>query len=175
MSQWTINFQGILEKFSNSLYNYHVKVPHAISKKIKEEKIIRFLCQINDGEMFHASLMPAGESLFFIKINKELRKKHKLTLNDSLMICLQEDESKYGMPLPKEMEELFLLDPEGNGYFHKLTAGKQRGLLYLVGNVKNSNKRTEKSFIILEHLKEQKGTLDFKILHQDFKEKKGII
>ena len=104
-----------------------------------------------------------------------IRDRYNLALGDSVNVLIEEDESKYGMPLPEEMEELFLHDPEGDQLFHQLTPGKQRSLLYLIVKIKSKEKRLEKSFIILEHLKEQKGSLDFKILNQDFKTKKGII
>ena len=168
-------FDSILEKYENNLWNYHLKVPKTVIEQMKKEKITRFMCSLNQGKQFHASLMPAGEGVFFIKINKELRRDHKLMLGDDVHVSIEEDKSKYGMPLPDEMEELFLHDPEGDHLFHQLTPGKQRSLLYLVVKIKSKEKRIEKSFIILEHLKEQKGSLDFKILNRDFKDKKGII
>lgn len=170
-----LSFDSILEKYEDNLYNYHLKVPEDIVAKIKKEKMNRFMCSMNKGSEFHASLIPAGEGIYFIKINKELRQEHKIKLGDTVTVSIEKDNSKYGMPLPEEMEELFLHDPEGDHLFHQLTPGKQRSLLYLVVKIKSKEKRIEKSFIILEHLKEQKGSLDFKILNQDFKDKKGII
>lgn len=170
-----LSFDSILEKYENNLWNYHLKVPNHIIEKIKKERMGRFMCSLNKGSGFHASLMPAGNGIYFIKINKELRQEHKIELGDVVTVSIEKDKSKYGMPLPEEMEELFLHDPEGDHLFHQLTPGKQRSLLYLVVKIKSKEKRIEKSFIILEHLKEQKGSLDFKILNQDFKDKKGII
>ncbi len=170
-----VSFDSTLEKYENNLWNYHLKVPQDIIVNIKKKKITRFMCSLNKGAKFHASLIPAGEGIYFIKINKELRLRHKLKIGDSVAVLIEKDESKYGMPLPEEMEELLLHDPEGDRLFHQLTPGKQRSLLYLIVKIKSKEKRLEKSFIILEHLKEQKGSLDFKILNQDFKNKKGII
>ena len=34
---------------------------------------------------------------------------------------LQPNESKYGMPISEEMEEVLYNDPEGSAIFHKLT------------------------------------------------------
>ena len=118
--------------------------------------------------------MPAGDSIYFIKVNKELRILNKLNLGQEINVAILKDESKYGMPLPEEMKELLTQDPEGENYFNQLTPGKQRGLLYLVGKMKSSNKRIEKSLIILGHLKEQCGQLDYKILHEDFKSKRHL-
>lgn len=175
MSNKTIaNFTGILEKYENNLWNYHIKVPESIVDHIKKEKIKRFLCKLNKGRPFHASLMPAGSGIYFIKINKALRSKYNLTLGKKITVQLTKDESTYGIEFPEEMEELLKQDPEGELHFQKLTPGKQRSLLYLVSKIKSTDLKISKSLIILEHLKEQKGALDFKILNQDFKRKKGL-
>ncbi len=171
----SFKFQAPLQEYSNNLWKYHVKVPSSVVMEFQNQKIKRLLCTINSTEQIHASLMPAGEDVYFIKINSTILKKLKVKLGDELDITLEADESKYGMPLDPEMQELLENDPEGSDYFHRLTPGKQRSLLYLVNNVKSSSKKLEKGFIIIEHLKEQRGKLDFKILQQDFKNKKGII
>jgi len=107
-------------------------------------------------------------------MNKAKIKKYGLRIGKICTVIITKDNSKYGMTLPEEMAELFVQDPEGSDYFHKLTPGKQRGLLYLVDKVKSPRIRLTKSLIIMEHLKEQQG-LDYKILHQDFKNKKDIL
>ena len=38
-----------------------------------------------------------------------------------------------------------------------------------MNKTKNSNLKIEKCFVILEHLKRNKGTLDLELLNQDFK------
>ena len=50
-----------------------------------------------------------------------------------------------------------------------LTPGKKRTLLYLVGNVKNSDSRIRKSLAIADHLTVNKGQIDFKLLNEAFK------
>ena len=84
-------------------------------------------------------------------------------------VTIEEDKSKYGMPIAPEMEELLLQDPEGEHLFHKLTPGKVRSLLYKIHGYKSSDKRIETSIIILEHLKANSGKLDWKMLNEAFK------
>lgn len=60
-------------------------------------------------------------------------------------------------------------DEQGNELFHALTKGKQRSLVYLVTKVKNSDSRLNKSLAIIEHLKDVKGQLDFKMLNEKIK------
>lgn len=167
------SFKGTLAKNDDHLYNYHIVVPEKTVTKLKENKVDRFLCTINDGKPFHSSLIPAGNNEYFIKINKEIRQQYGLIAGSTCSLNITEDNSEYGIPMPEEMTELLNQDSEGDTFFHKLTPGKQRGLLFLVNKVKSSAVRIEKSLIILEHLKEMNGKLDYKILHQDFKNKKG--
>jgi uncharacterized protein YdeI (YjbR/CyaY-like superfamily) len=80
------------------------------------------------------------------------------------------DDSKYGMPMPDEFQEVLYQEPDASKYFHELTAGKQRSLLYIVGKVKNTESRIKKSLAIADHLVANKGKLDFKMLNEAFKE-----
>jgi hypothetical protein len=50
-----------------------------------------------------------------------------------------------------------------------LTKGKQRGLIYIVTKVKNTNSRLNKSLAIIEHLKDVKGNLEYKMLNEKIK------
>lgn len=79
-------------------------------------------------------------------------------------VVLQQDTSEYGLPLPEELKEVFRQDPEGKKLFHALTPGKQRTLLYIVGNVKDPGKRVFRALAIVRHLKENKGVIDYKRL-----------
>ena len=109
------------------------------------------------------------KTFHYILLNKEVCKKLNLHLNDDIEVELLKDESKYGMPLSEEMEEVFFSDPDGSDLFHQLTPGKQRMLIYVVNKYKSSQLRIKKAFVILEHLKNRNGALNFKGLNEDFK------
>ena len=114
--------------------------------------------------------MPKGDGSYFINVNKEIRKKLNLGLGASANVVLTADKSKYGMPLPPEMEELLLQDVEGEKLFHALSMGKQRSLLHIIGKPKSSNVRLRKALMTLDYLKSVKGKLDFRALNQFYKE-----
>jgi uncharacterized protein YdeI (YjbR/CyaY-like superfamily) len=71
--------------------------------------------------------------------------------------------------MPEELQVLLDQDDMGNELFHALTKGKQRSLVYLVSKVKNSNSRLNKSLAIIEHLKDVKGKLDYRMLNEKIK------
>ena len=67
--------------------------------------------------------------------------------------------------MPEELRELFRQDKEGNKLFHALTRGKQRTLLYIIGNGKSPEKRAIRSIAIINHLKANKGKINYKQLN----------
>ena len=162
-------FQTIVAKFDDSLWGYHLKVPDDIYQSFAEQKIKRVLMQINNSEKLHAGFMPEGNAKYFLMLSKDLMKRLQLAGGQSVNVFIEEDTTRYGMPISDEMKELLELDPEGEVYFHKLSAGKIRSLLHFVNKYKSSDKRIEKSVIIIEHLKANNGTLDWKALHDAFK------
>ncbi|MEL6390685.1 MAG: YdeI/OmpD-associated family protein [Bacteroidota bacterium] len=169
------SFEAPLHRFINKIYYYHFKVPDEIVQNFKENNIKRCLCTINDLDPIHSGLLPAGDGTYYIIVNKELRAKSGLADGDMATIRFYKDESDYGIEAPEEMLELFVQDPVFDNYFHALTPGKRRALLYAVNKIKSPQLRVEKALIIMEHLQEQRGKLDFKILSQDFKDKKGML
>jgi hypothetical protein len=162
-------FDGILEKYENKLWNYHVKIPISLMRNIKAVKENRFICTINDKVTFPCAPMPAGGDTYFIIINQKYRTQLKINIGDLLHVNMVIDESPYGMPLPPEIAELLSQEPQFDLYFHQLTPGKIRALLYIVDKLSSKEKRIEKSMVISNHLIEFKGALNFKLLNEAFK------
>ena len=161
-------FTAILEKFDNSLYPYHVKVPHDIYQQYADAKIKRIIVSYNDGNPVHNAFL-SKDGGKFIKLNKKTMKDGHLTVGDKLTVMIKEDKSKYGVPIAAEMEELLKQDIEGEVLFHKLTDGKIRSLLFKINSYKSTDKRIETSIVILDHLKANSGVLDWKMLNEAFK------
>lgn len=123
---------------------------------------------MNDTISMHCALMPNKEN-WFVMLNKQVFKKLNLPLNSVIEIKMIKDESEYGMPMPDEFREVLDQDPDADVYFHNLTPGKQRSLIYLVGKVKSSDSRIRKALAIADHLTANKGNIDYKLLNEAFK------
>lgn len=169
-----MKFKAILEQLDSSIWGQHIKVPAKVSKKFLVDGNKRIICKVNGEFSFHGALMPEGNGNYFVNFSKQNSKKFKLKEGQTLDIELIKDESKYGIPMPEEFQELLYQDEEGNKLFHSLTPGKQRSLLHLIGIVKSTEIRIRKSLIILNHLRSNQGKLDFKKLNQDFKDYKDL-
>ena len=164
-----MQFSSRIDRFDSDLWHYHVAVSKEQAAPFIKDNDRRVVCTINGAHSFHCALMPDGKGGFFININKEIRKKLGLVLGQEVSLSLSPDESEYGLPMPEEFAELLAQDEEGSTYFHALTPGKQRSLIYQVGNVKNPDKRINRGLVILEHLKMHGGILDFKVLNAEMK------
>lgn len=106
---------------------------------------------------------------YFILINKDNVKKLNLTINENVELTIEKDLSEFGHEVPFSFEALLEQDPEGRQYFYQLTKGKQRSLIYLIGKVKNIDSQINKGMAVLDHLKQVKGALDFKMLNETVK------
>lgn len=168
-----MKFKTVLRNLNSSLWGHHIPVPDEVAQVFLADASRRVICTLNGRESIQCALMPNGQGGYFINVNKALRQKLNLKLGDEIQVELQKDDSQYSLPLPEELEALFEVDEEGNALFHQLTAGKQRSLIYLVGKPKRSDTRLQKAIVILDYLKSTRGRLDFKELHQAFKDRKN--
>jgi uncharacterized protein YdeI (YjbR/CyaY-like superfamily) len=70
------------------------------------------------------------------------------------------------MEFPEEFRVMLDQDESAKEVFDSITKGKQRSLVHLVGTVKNTQSRINRSLAICDHLKESKGNLDGKRLNE---------
>lgn len=170
-----MEFTARLEKFpENSLgLESHIKIPESIFQSmaaVATDK--RIICTLNNSFRFHCAMLP-NKTYHYILLNKDIVKKNNLHPHEDISVYIEKDNSKYGINITEEMEEVLYADPEGNNWFQKLTPGKQRSLIHIVNKIKNSTGRIEKTFVILDHLKRYKGVLDYQLLNEAFKKFKN--
>ena len=164
------SFTGILNSLDSKIWSGHVNVPPDIALELKTRKITRLVCTFNKELSSHSALMSHGDGTHFILLNKERCKKLGLLNGSQVEVEIASDDSPYGMPMPEEMAELLRQDPDASTYFHALSPGKQRNLLYIIGKPKGSDTRLKKAIGVCEYLKSAKGVLDFRELNQALKD-----
>ena len=164
-----ITFKTTIGELTHNVYYEHIHVPKDIHDKLVGDGNRRVLCSVDEHDAFHAGLMPDGKGDFFIIMNKARMKAFRLRVGQEISVNLEQDTSKYGMPMPSEFEEVLSTDPEGEAFFEGLTDGKKRNLIYMIAKVKNVDLKITKSLIILDHLKANNGKLDHKMLNEAMK------
>lgn len=164
-------FTSTIEISTNKLWGAHFVVPGFISTALSDgNEDRRVVCTLNEKAEYQCAMLPKGDGSFLIVVNKKLRDTFKLAEGSRVSVSLRKDNSEYGLPMPEEFAEVLAQDAEGNRLFHALTPGKIRTLIYIAGNVKNSDKRIGRALAILAHLKENDGEIDYKKLNVGLKE-----
>ena len=163
------HFSSILERSDNKLWGAHFRVPVGVEKKLIDKNSRRVICTLNGKEEYQCAILHYRTRLPVISVNTTLRKKLRLDFGSEVDVLLRKDSSEYGLPLPEELRELFRQDKEGSGFFHALTRGKQRTLLYIVGHTKNPEKRLARAITIVRHLKANRGRINYKRLSASLK------
>jgi len=101
---------------------------------------------------FHGALQKRNGK-HFMMFGKRYQKELGIFPNDYFQLQFFEDDSKYGVEMPEELDAVLLSDYEAFQIFDSFTDGKKRGLIYAIARYKNSQTRIDKSILICENLK----------------------
>lgn len=165
MDTTALRFETVLARFPDSpLWGFHLPVPPDICRTAAQWPDRRVVCTLEDRISIHAALMHDGQGGFFININKEIRTKLKLNQDSPVKVCIVPDTSQYGMPMPEELEAALAQDEQAWQYFHALTPGKQRTILYWCAKPKNPDLRIKRALDLVAHLLFFEGKIDYKKL-----------
>ncbi len=140
-----------IEKFDSGMH--FIMLDKSIVSKLTENGNKRAICTLNETERFHCAIMPKNEGGHFINIGLTVCKKLKIKEGSTVTASFQIDTSEYQFEMPEELAEVLETDAKASEVFHRLTEGNQRGLIYLVGQVKSSNKKIERALKIAEQIK----------------------
>jgi hypothetical protein len=145
-------------------------IDNSIAEQLMEGKDRRIICHIKGIKPFHCALLPDGNNGWFILLNKNRQKELNLVHGDRIQVQLEKDHSEYGMEMPIELREVLDQDEHADYLFHKLTPGRMRNIIHAVSSVKSSDIRIRKALVYAEHLKKNKGKIEYKELAAEMKE-----
>lgn len=166
-----IRFTSILERSDNKLWGAHIGVPAAIARKLIDGASRRVVCTLNGSVQFQCALLPRTKGSFLVTVNKQIRAQLDLKPGMTIEVALVRDESKYGLPMPEEFDELLRQDKGVRSHFNNLTPGKKRTLLHFIGSVKNSETRIHRAIVVARHLVTNEGKIDYKKLYREVRKK----
>lgn len=141
----------ILEKFDGGMH--YIMLDRKTVLALTKNQNRRAICRLNDEVEIHCAIMPKKDGGHFINIGAAICKKLKIRKGSKLKAVFSVDTSPYQFEMPEELMEVLNMDQEAGNIFHSLTEGNQRGLIYLVTQVKSSDKRIERALKIAERLK----------------------
>lgn len=164
-----------MERSDNKLWGCHFRVPKNIAALLIEGKSRRVVCTLNEKETYQCAILHFRTGITVIAVNKKIQDLLQVSFGDNVEVQLQKDKSAYGLQLPEELEEVFQLEKKGKKLFRALTPGKQRTLLYIVGNAKDPEKRALRALAVVRHLMENNGTIDYKKLNVRLKDPYSVL
>ena len=166
-----MKFSSKLDKDDNSdLYHWFFPVPTAIATSFMEGNDRRVVTKVNGIVKYHCAIYGDGEGGYRILLNRERVKKLGLVRGESINVELEKDRSEYGVPMSEELREVLDQNPEADELFLKLTKGMQRTLIYWSDNVKSSDIKIRRAIVMTDHLVNQAGKIDNKLLNAEMKE-----
>lgn len=101
---------------------------------------------------FHGAIQKRKGS-YYMMFSKRHQKVLGIFPNDYFQMQFFEDDSKYGVEMPEELDAVLLSDHEAFQIFDSFTDGKKRGVIYAILRYKNAQTRIDKSLLICENLK----------------------
>ncbi len=140
-----------LEKFAGGMH-YIMLSPKTVLALTKNNNK-RIICTLNGMVTLHCAIMPKKEGGHFINIGLATCKKLSIKVGAIITATFVIDTTAYQFEMPEELQEVLNTDEEASNIFHALTEGNQRGLIYLVSQVKASNKKIERALKIAATLK----------------------
>jgi hypothetical protein len=141
----------LLEKFDSGMH-YIMLDKKSIATLTKADNK-RAICKLNNEVEFHCALMPKKEGGHFINIGQTICKKLKIKEGSKVIATFEVDKTEYQFEMPEELKEVLDTDFEADKIFHSLTECNQRGLIYLISQVKSSDKKIERALKIVEKIK----------------------
>ena len=130
----------------------YAPVPPEVSAPIREAKIKRLVAQLNDGEEWSCALGSAGPGEFMIMVSKARLDAHGLRVGSLAQMSLRTDTSRYGMPVPEALAEVFEFDPDIEVAFQRLLPGRQRNHLHVIGSAKSEETAAKRIAALLREL-----------------------
>jgi hypothetical protein len=141
----------VVEKFDSGMH--FIRVDETTAAALTKNGNNRALCTLNGQVSFHCALMPKKEGGYFVNIGTTHCKKLRIKEGSRVSAVFSEDVSEHQFEMPEELREVLRSDPEADQRFHALSAGNQRSLMYLVAQVKSTDKRIERALKVAEKLK----------------------
>ncbi|NQV52521.1 MAG: hypothetical protein HQ500_05025 [Flavobacteriales bacterium] len=155
---------------SNLMWYYTINVSEEVAQPFIDGLDRRVICTLPDGDHFHCALFASKQGGYNILLNKQRRDRLGLRTGSVFEIILEKDTTKYGSAMSDEFAAVLEQDEDGGTIFHGLTPGKQRALIYFSDNVKSSDIKIRRALVVMRHLSESEGDLDYKRLSTLIKE-----
>ena len=102
--------------------------------------------------VFYGALQKRGSG-YFLTFGKQNQKTLGVFPSDYFTLQFSEDDSKYGVEMPEELEAVLASDTGAQEIFESFTDGKKRSIIYMIAKYKTVQTRIDKSILLCENIK----------------------
>ena len=115
---------------------HFVALPEALASDIRRQGSKRYVITMNDAITWHCGLLGTGDGRWFVVVSKDKLKLAHTTLGGWVHIDFAVDDSKYGMPVPPDLQDMLDDDPEFLNRFDTMLPGKRRNAMHQIASAK---------------------------------------
>ena len=132
--QWSFSAQ--IERFDGEGHMHFLALPDNLVDDIKSQGKKRYIITVNDAVTWHCGLLGTGDGRWCVMVAKEKLKRAQTTLGGWVHVDFAVDDSKYGMPVPPDLQDTFDDDPAFLTRFDAMLPGKRRNALHHIASAK---------------------------------------
>jgi bifunctional DNA-binding transcriptional regulator/antitoxin component of YhaV-PrlF toxin-antitoxin module len=145
---------AIFEVTIDSGHSIIIPDEHAEKFLGSKDKRVKVEATFNDKKIIiHSAIQKDRDGNYRITFGKRNQKDLGIHPSDYFEIQFFEDNSKYGVAMPEELQAVFDSDIESFKIFESFTPGKKRSIIYMISRFRSSQSRIDKSLILTENLK----------------------
>ena len=133
-TQWSFSAQ--IERFEGESEMHLLAIPNDLVDDIKSRGKKRYVITVNDAVTWHCGLLGTGDGRWSVMMAKEKLKRAQTAFGGWVHVDFKVDDSKYGMPVPPDLQDMFDDDPEFLNRFDALLPGKRRNALHHIASAK---------------------------------------
>ena len=149
-----MQFTAKVDRFEGVGTWTYATVPLDCEKIFNQKSRIKVKATINSIS-FKTTLMPHGNGLHFMILNKEIRDKLKVTLGDQIEVKLEADTTPTEIIIPEDFQEVLYTNATANSFFEQLAPSHKKEYIAWISEAKKEETRQRRILQAVEKLKEK--------------------
>ena len=130
------SFSAQIERFEGEGHMHFLALPRDLAAEVRSQGAKRFVITVNDGVTWHCGLLGTGDGRWFVMVSKDKLKQAQTTLGGWVHVDFRVDDSKYGMAVPPDLQEMLDDDPDFLQRFDAMLPGKRRNAIHQIAMAK---------------------------------------
>lgn len=136
-------FKAILERWASGMEYYAISIPHDITVALKTRASVPVKVQINNSDVFMASLFPVGEGRHYLRIKNKICKAVQIKEKDLINVKIKVRNREKEILIPHDLQKA-LKEAGAEREFNALPIGKKSYLLRVINEAVKAETREKR-------------------------------